>query len=332
MQYPLQVVADPIVHMSRRETERVEARVNSIGDALIKTNISGQVTYLNAFAEAMTGCSRAEAIGRPLEQVLQILDGATREPVADPLEPGVPVFQTSNLAPNRVLIRRDRSEAAIEQSATPLHDRLGRVTGAQIVLRDISAARAASLRMSHLASHDELTDLPNRQLLRDRLAQALALAHRNQRQLAVLFLDIDHFKYVNDSLGHILGDELLRAVGRDVTRCVRSSDTVARHGGDEFVVVLSELAHQRDAAMGAQKIIAAVGRSQKVAGHEVHTTVSIGISVYPDDGGDAETLLTRADMALYVAKDQGRNCYRFFEPGLNVRAGERSRSKPAGTA
>ena len=192
-----------------------------------------------------------------------------------------------------------------------------------IVFRDISEARATSLRMSHLASHDPLTDLPNRLLLSDRLARALALAHRHQRRLAVLFLDIDRFKYINDSLGHLLGDELLRAVGREVTMCVRSSDTVSRHGGDEFVVVLSELEHAEDAAVGAQKIIAALARPFTLAGHELHITVSIGISVYPDDGEDAETLLKSADMALYHAKDQGRDCYQFFKPDLNVRAVER---------
>ncbi len=160
-------------------------------------------------------------------------------------------------------------------------------------------------------------------MLADRLGRALALAHRHRRRLAVLFLDVDHFKHINDSLGHLLGDELLRAVGREVTMCVRSSDTVSRHGGDEFVVVLSELEHAEDAAIGAQKIIAALARPHKLAGHELHITVSIGISVYPDDGEDAETLLKRADMALYHAKDQGRDCYQFFKPDLNVRAVER---------
>jgi len=160
-------------------------------------------------------------------------------------------------------------------------------------------------------------------LLGDRLARALALAHRHQGRLAVLFLDIDRFKYINDSLGHILGDELLRAVGREVTMCVRSSDTVSRHGGDEFVVVLSELDRAEDAAMGAQKIVAALARPHNLAGHELHITVSIGISVYPDDGEDAETLLQSADTALYHAKDQGRDCYQFFKPELNVRAVER---------
>jgi diguanylate cyclase (GGDEF)-like protein/PAS domain S-box-containing protein len=305
------------------ERERVEVTLNSIGDAVISIDISGRVTYLNRIAEAMTGWPRAETVGRPIEEVLRIVDGATREPAADPMERAMAGNDTPILLSNCILIRRDGSESAVEHSAAPIHDRLGLLTGAAIVFRDISAARATSLRISHLASHDPLTDLPNRLLLGDRLARALALAHRHQRRLAVLFLDIDRFKHINDSLGHMLGDELLRAVGREVTMCVRSSDTVSRHGGDEFVVVLSELEHAEDAAIGAQKIIAALTRPQTLAGHEVHITVSIGISVYPDDGEDAETLLKSADMALYHAKDQGRDCYQFFKPDLNVRAVER---------
>jgi diguanylate cyclase (GGDEF)-like protein/PAS domain S-box-containing protein len=305
------------------ETQRMAVRLNSRGDGLVATDISGRVTHLNRIAEALTGWPGAEAAGRPVEEVLQIVDGATREAVADPMTRAIQGNQTSRLLSNCILIRRDGSESAIEHSLAPVHDRLGQVTGVAVVFRDISEARATSMRMSHLASHDPLTDLPNRLLLSDRLARALALAHRHQRRLAVLFLDLDHFKYINDSLGHMLGDELLRTVGREVTMCVRSSDTVSRHGGDEFVVVLSELEHAEDAAIGAQKIISALARPVTIAGHELHITVSVGISVYPDDGEDAEALLKSADMALYHAKEQGRDCYQFFKPDLNVRAVER---------
>jgi diguanylate cyclase (GGDEF)-like protein/PAS domain S-box-containing protein len=304
------------------ETERVEVTLNSIGDSVVRIDTSGRVTYLNRIAEAMTGWPRAEAAGQPLEEVLQIVDGVTRRATADPIERAIPGDGVSNLS-NGILIRRDGSESAIEHSAAPSYDRLGQLTGATIVFRDVSSARATSLRISHLASHDPLTDLPNRLLLGDRLARALALARRHQRRLAVLFLDIDRFKHINDSLGHLLGDELLRAVGREVTMCVRSSDTVSRLGGDEFVVVLAELEHAQDAAAGAQKIITALSRSHELGGHEIHITVSIGISVYPEDGEDAETLIKSADQALYHAKDQGRECYQFFKPDLNARAVER---------
>lgn len=305
------------------ETERVEVTLNSIGYALLSTDVSGHVTHINSVAEDLTGWRRAEAIGRPLEEILQIVDHAAGKLTISHAG-GVNLDnQTPHLASTCTLIRRDGSESAIEHSATPMYDRLGLVTGAAIVLRDVSAARATSLRMSHLATHDALTNLPNRVLLSDRLARALALGRRHRRKVAVLFLDIDRFKHFNDSLGHLLGDELLQTVARQLAMCVRSSDTVSRYGGDEFVVVLAELEHAVDAAIGAQKIVAALARTHKLPGHELHITISMGISVCPEDGEDADTLLRHADMALRHAKNQGRNGYEFFEPGLNVRAVER---------
>ena len=156
-----------------------------------------------------------------------------------------------------MLIRRDGYESAIEDTAAPIRDRRGQVTGAVIVFHDVGAARAMSLRMSYLAQHDFLTELPNRMLLNDRLTQAIASAHRHRKSLALLFVDVDHFKRINDSLGHAIGDQLLKSIARRLVACVRSSDTVSRHGGDEFVILLSEVAHPEDAAATADKILAA---------------------------------------------------------------------------
>ncbi len=227
------------------------------------------------------------------------------------------------LTPNCLLIRRDGLETAIEDSASPIHDRGGQVIGAVIVFKDVSEARAMSLQAVYLAQHDFLTDLPNRMLLNDRLTQAIALARRHGHRLAVLFLDLDRFKHVNDSLGHVIGDALLQSVARRLVTCVRSSDTVSRQGGDEFVVLLSEIEHADDAAASAQKIIAALVAPHDVAHHQLHVTVTIGISIYPDDGPDAETLIKCADTAMYHAKESGRNNYQFFEPDMNARAVER---------
>jgi diguanylate cyclase (GGDEF)-like protein len=163
----------------------------------------------------------------------------------------------------------------------------------------------AARQLSHVARHDALTDLPNRVLLAERLGVALALARRHQHVLAVLFLDIDRFKQINDSLGHPIGDEVLRAIARAVTLSIRNSDTVGRHGGDEFIIVLSELAVAENAATVARTIIAALAQPHHVAGHEIRIGASIGISVFPTDGDDVETLLRHADMALYRAKDLG---------------------------
>ncbi|MEP7306366.1 MAG: EAL domain-containing protein [Acidobacteriota bacterium] len=184
-------------------------------------------------------------------------------------------------------------------------------------------AEHAARRFSHLAGHDSLTELPNRSLLFDRLTRALALAHRHGRRLALLFVDIDRFKHINDSLGHALGDGLLQLVAREISQCVRGADTVSRYGGDEFVVLVTELKRAEDAGEVALKIVAAVTRPQTLAGHDLRISVSLGISVFPDDAQDAETLLKHADLAMYHAKDQGRGGYQFFQPELNVRAVER---------
>jgi diguanylate cyclase (GGDEF)-like protein/PAS domain S-box-containing protein len=298
--------------------ERAQVTLNSIGEAVISTNNSGQITYLNRAAEALTSWPRAEAIGRPLHDVLRI-DGGT--PGSD--DPFLSRTHTDSLVSDRVLTRRDGAELPIEDSVAAIHDHRGLVTGQVTVLRDVSRLRATSQRMAYLANHDLLTGLPNRLLLADRLARALAMADRHKRGVAVLFLDVDRFKAINDSLGHSVGDELLHAVAGEVASCVRSSDTVSRQGGDEFVVVLSELDHPEDAAVGAQKIIAAVSRPRLVAGHELHLTVSIGISVFPQDGHDAETLMRHADIALYYAKDQGRDRHEFFTSDMKARAVDR---------
>jgi GGDEF domain-containing protein len=172
--------------------------------------------------------------------------------------------KTANLAAGCVLIRRDGVESAIEDSAAPIHDRRGRVTGAVMVFHDVTRARAMSQKMSHLAQHDFLTDLPNRLMLNDRLSQAISLAQRHHQQLAVLFVDVDRFKHVNDSLGHVIGDKLLLSIARRLVTSVRSSDTVSRQGGDEFVVLLSSIAHAEDAALTAQKILTLLSMPHRV--------------------------------------------------------------------
>jgi diguanylate cyclase (GGDEF)-like protein len=233
--------------------------------------------------------------------------------------------KTVGLSPHCVLIRRDGYESAIEDTAAPIHDRRGQVTGAVIAFRDVSKARAMSRRMSYLAQHDFLTELPNRMLLNDRLRQATALAHRHYSLLAVLFVDVDHFKGVNDSLGHAIGDRVLQSVARRLVACVRGTDTVSRLGGDEFVVLLSEVERAADAALSGDKILAALRAPHRIEQQDLHVTVSIGICVYPGDGRDAETLLKNADVALSHAKASGGNNYRVFEPDLDGR-GRRAES------
>ena len=302
------------------EEQRAQVTLASIGDAVVSTDVAGNVTYLNPVAERMTGWYRQEACGRPLQEVLRIIDADSREPALNPLALAILKDKTVGLSGNCVLVRRDGYESAIEDTAAPIHDARGQVTGAVIVFHDVGVARAMSLRMSHLAQHDSLTGLPNRVLLNDRLNQAIEMARRHSQSLAVLYVDVDRFKHINDSLGHAVGDRLLQSISRRLVACVRSSDTVSRPGGDEFVVLLSEVGCAEDALCAADKIRAAMAAPHRIDQLDLHVTVSLGVGLYPDDGTDAETLLENADRALLRAKADGRGGSQLFEPEIDVHA------------
>jgi diguanylate cyclase (GGDEF)-like protein/PAS domain S-box-containing protein len=305
------------------EKERAQVTLNCIGDAVICTDFSGHITFLNVAAEKMTGWPHREAAGRPMTDVLGILDATSRKTNPNPMEVAIGQNRIVYLPSNSTLIRRDAFETPIEGCVAPIQDREGQAAGAVIVFRDVSAARTMALQMAHSAEHDFLTGLPNRMLLSDRLGQAIALARRHNGKVAVLFLDLDGFKHINDSLGHPTGDKLLQSIARRLVDCVRASDTVSRQGGDEFVVLLSEVKQSEDAAHTAKRVLHAVARAHSIDQHDLHVTTSIGVSTYPDDGLDAETLIKNADTAMYQAKANGRQSYLFFKPVMNVQAVER---------
>jgi diguanylate cyclase (GGDEF)-like protein/PAS domain S-box-containing protein len=309
--------------------------LDSIADAVLTADAQGLVTYLNPVAEAMTGWSAREAMRQPVENIFQVVDSRTRQPFVSPLQRLLqPVPRTpprdSGTALEYTLIRRDGFEYLIEDSVAAMRDTQGTAIGTVVVFHDITASRAAALRMAHLAQHDFLTGLPNRVLLCERLALAIVLARRHKNQVGVLFLDIDNFKHINDSLGHTTGDRLLQSVGRRLVSCVRGSDTVCRQGGDEFVVLLTEIATPLDAARISENIIDAFLNPHFVGEQELRVTLSIGISVYPDADDVEDTAqrsaslaLQNADTAMYHAKLTGRNNYQFFQPTMNVRATRR---------
>jgi diguanylate cyclase (GGDEF)-like protein/PAS domain S-box-containing protein len=305
------------------EQERAQVTLNSIGDAVISTDVEGHITYLNVVAERLTGWPTAEAVGRPLEQVFKIIDADTRATVPNPMKMATHENKTVGLPPTCLLIRRDGDESAIEDSAAPIHDRRGEVTGAVMVFHDVSTSRALTLKLAHYAHHDSLTDLPNRALLNDRSTQAITVAQRHHTALAVLYLDLDRFKHINDCLGHLVGDRLLQSVALRLSECVRASDTVSRLGGDEFVILLAEVTNAHDAAVCADKLLQAVRIPYLMDEHELNVTASIGIAIYPEDGSAVEALLQNADSAMYEAKDRGRNNYQFYRTELNSSATER---------
>jgi diguanylate cyclase (GGDEF)-like protein/PAS domain S-box-containing protein len=305
------------------EKERAEVTLNSIGDAVVCTDISGNITFLNLVAEKMSGWSWKDAAGKPMADVLRLQDATNRETIPNPMELAIAENRTVHLPTNCILVRRDGAVIPIEDSVSPIHNREGTATGAVIVFRDVSAAQAMALQMAHSAQHDFLTGLPNRMLLNDRVNQAIGLARRHQKKSAVLFLDLDGFKHINDSLGHLIGDKLLQSIAKRLTDCVRGSDTVSRQGGDEFVVLLSEMEQSEDAAITARRMLQAVAEGHSIGQHDLHVTTSIGVSVFPEDGADAATLIKNADTAMYQAKENGRQSYKFFKPAMSVRAVER---------
>jgi diguanylate cyclase (GGDEF)-like protein/PAS domain S-box-containing protein len=312
------------------EKERGRVILESIGEAVLSTDLAGNVIFLNAVAERMTGWSKERAHGRPFTEIAAIVDATTGEAVWDHLQAAIRENKPVRSAAGMLLVRRDSHRTAIEMSVAPVHERSGQLSGAVVVLHDASAAQAATFtKMTYLAQHDFLTDLPNRLLLNDRINHAITLAARHGTPVAVLFLDLDNFKHVNDSLGHAIGDQLLQSVAKRLTACIRTSDTVSRQGGDEFIIVTAHEQHAEGVegvegvSLAAEKVRAEIALSHHVSGHQLHVTTSIGISVYPQDGKDADTLVKHADAAMYHAKKRGRDNYQFFNGEMNQRAVER---------
>jgi diguanylate cyclase (GGDEF)-like protein/PAS domain S-box-containing protein len=300
------------------EKERAQVTLNSIGDAVISANFSGRVNYLNIVAETMTGWIQTDASGSAVDDIFRLVDATTREMIPCPTARAIIENRRVSLEAACVLIRRDGLETAVEVSAAPIHDRNGGVIGAVMVAHDVTAARELSRRLARLALHDSLTDLPNRALFNDRLAQAMVNARIRGAYAALLYVDLDRFKHINDSLGHATGDKLLQTVARRLLGCVRSSDTVSRQGGDEFVVLLADIMRIKDAVACAEKMLAALEAPYRIGEHELRLTASIGVAIFPDDAAEADALLKCADTAMYQAKYQGRNNYKLFTHGLEL--------------
>ena len=288
------------------EKARADVTLAAIGDAVISTDIHGRISYMNAVAEALTGFNRDEAIGRPLTETFHVVDTKTHEPVADSAQQAIQSNSIVALSSNALLITKDGMKLAIENSAAPIHNRDGMVIGAVIIFHDARFSLETTSRMAFLAHHDDLTGLHNRNAFYERFKQSLALAQRHGKKMGLLFIDIDDFKDLNDSLGHDCGDMILVALANKLQTCVRSTDTICRYGGDEFVVLLSEIDQPGQAFSVAKKISEAAAAPMVIAGYDIAIQLSIGVSIYPDDGKIADALLKIADAAMYHAKAMKR--------------------------
>jgi diguanylate cyclase (GGDEF)-like protein/PAS domain S-box-containing protein len=311
----------------RDSDDKYRGLVQGVQDyAIVMLGPQGEIRSWNPGAEKMSGYAFEEVCGRNVSCLFTM----------DDIERGRPEEALRMAAANGMLeeqsarVRKDGTIHPARTTFTALRDAAGQLRGFAVVSRDLSesarkdsAARDMALQMAHAAQHDFLTDLPNRMLLNERISYAITFAQRDKKHVGVLFLNLDGFKHINDSLGHPTGDKLLQSIAARLLNCVDGSDTVSRQGGDEFVVLLSAVKRVEDVAVTARKILAAVEEAHSIGGNDLHISTSIGISVYPEDGRDAETLIKNADTAMYQAKDKGSLNYQFFTPAMTARAVER---------
>lgn len=299
----------------RESEQRFKTLFEHHPDGIFVRDLSGKLISGNKAMEVLTGYSIEELRHEGIPALTMPEETATAsEPLAAP-DGNPKKFRTSS-------VRKDGSTIEVELAYLPLIID-GKITGVHGIARDVTQARNYERRIEHLANHDVLTGLPNRLLLTDRLQHAIDQSRRTGTQTGVLFMDLNRFKQVNDSLGHDLGDMLLKRIAARLKQLVRESDTVARLGGDEFVLVLADLDSIEMMAAVAKKVLEVVAQPINLSGHDLNITTSIGGSVFPKDGHDVATLLKHADLAMYQAKELGSASFRFYDPAMNIKILER---------
>lgn len=302
----------------RLRERAIEASSNGIIMIKASRQEDNPIIYANPAFERMSGYSEEEVIGRNSRF---LFGDDLSQPEIERLREA-----TRKGTEAQVVVKNYQKGGTpywISLSAAPVHDGEGRLTHFINVFNDVTERVNYEAELERQANHDSLTGLANRNLLNDRLEHAMALAERHGKTVAVIFIDLDHFKDVNDSLGHAVGDQLLKDVAIAVSGCVRDVDTIARAGGDEFVLILAEAESENDVMIAMGRVLSAVSGQYTVAGHELHVGCSIGASLYPRDGKDAGTLLRNADAAMYRAKEGGRNRFLFYQEEMNARLGQR---------
>jgi diguanylate cyclase (GGDEF)-like protein/PAS domain S-box-containing protein len=314
------VLLHDITERQRAEEQmrKLSSAMEQTADSVVITDCHGVIEYVNHAFEVTTGYTVAEAVGHTPRLVKSgVHDNAFYHRLWTTILGG-DVFRD-------VIINRHKNGNLYfeEKTITPLRDAGGGITHFISTGKDITERMQAQERLQFLAHHDALTELPNRVLFMDRLSQALNRAQWHRRVVGVMFLDLDRFKNINDTLGHDIGDRFLKAMAERLRSCVRDGDTVARLGGDEFAILLEDIAQTEDVSAVGAKILQALGVPLLVDERELFVTTSIGISLFPDDGNDAQTLLKNADAAMYRAKELGRNNCQFYSADLGAQAFER---------
>ena len=300
--------------------------------SIVETDAAGNIRAMNAAAERLTGYSRAELTGKPLtilhEPKELVRQSDDREAVSEPEIDGFTML-TAKAAQGEVeerewtYVRNDGSTLPVHVAVTAVRDGAGRVSGFVAMASDITERKQLMTYLNHMASHDQLTGLPGRTLLRERIAEAIEKAMLHGRKVAVFVIDLDHFKRLNDSVGHRAGDELLVGMAERLRASLRRSDTLGRLGGDEFVVVMPHIATLADVERCAKRLVDRVSSTAQVGEMEVNLTASVGVCVYPDFAEDVDSLLERADGATYAAKENGRNQYQLFSEAMLKESQER---------
>ncbi|HEX8616984.1 MAG TPA: diguanylate cyclase, partial [Thermoanaerobaculia bacterium] len=293
--------------------------IDNAGEGIVVYDRDLRYLLWNRFMEEMTGLPASEVLGR---SGLDLFPHLREEQVSAMLRRA---FEGETVAsPDaHYFVAATRRSGWVSAVYRPHYDETGKIVGVIGLIRNITQRKEAEQQIEYQAYHDALTGLANRRLFQEHLSLALALSQRRNTRVAVLFLDLDHFKVINDSLGHTVGDELLRVIAKRLKAAVRVGDTVARVGGDEFTIVLQELHDSDAAAVVAQKVLRTLAEPVEVAGQRLYVTTSIGITLFPDDGDDAETLLRNADTAMYRAKSEGRNTYQMATRELSRTTHER---------
>jgi diguanylate cyclase (GGDEF)-like protein/PAS domain S-box-containing protein len=300
------------MEMKLREREGwLSTLLQSIGEGVIATDKSGSVTFMNPVAEKLTGWRQEESIAKPLPSILHLIDEESGKLIRLSLGDLLSKNTAKQLNGNVQIVNYEE-KIPVELSTTVIRDAKDNIGGLVVVLHDLTESKRYEEKLRFNAIHDHLTELPNRFLFFDRLNMALAHAQRDVHKLAILMLDLDEFKKVNDTWGHSIGDRLLRAVAYRLIHMFRKGDTIARLGGDEFVLLLPELPQADVARNVAERILHSFNKPFEFDGLKISSTASIGIAIFPDDGEDADTLTRNADIAMYRAKDQGRNrCHQY---------------------